>query len=196
MILPRDFYERNTVAVAQDLLGCCLVHQEGELTTAGMIVETEAYLSGDPAAHSFRGKTKRNAVLFGPVGHAYVYLIYGMYYCINVVTGEEGSGEAVLIRALDPALGIPVMKRRRGVEDIRQLCSGPGKLTRAMGITRECNGASFMGEYFRIRSRDSAPGAVPVRKEDIARTTRVGIVKAAEEPLRFYLKGNPGISRK
>ena len=163
------------------------------MTTAGMIVETEAYLSGDPAAHSFRGKTKRNAVLFGPVGHAYVYLIYGMYYCINVVTGEEGSGEAVLIRALDPALGIPVMKRRRGVEDIRQLCSGPGKLTRAMGITRECNGASFMGEYLRIRSRDSAPGAVPVRKEDIARTTRVGIVKAAEEPLRFYLKGNPGI---
>jgi DNA-3-methyladenine glycosylase len=196
MILPRDFYERPTIDVAQDLLGCCLVHLEGDMTTAGKIVETEAYLSGDPAAHSFIGKTKRNAVLFGPVGHAYVYLIYGMHYCINAVTGEEGSGEAVLIRALEPLQGISVMKRRRGTESIRQLCSGPGKLTGAMGITRECNGASFMEGPLRIVSRDSVPGHDPVQNAEIVRTTRVGIVKAAEKPLRFYLKGNPHISRK
>jgi DNA-3-methyladenine glycosylase len=196
MLFTPDFYGRNTVEVAQDLLGCCLVHLEGDMTTAGMIVETEAYLSGDPAAHSFRGKTKRNAVLFGPVGHAYVYLIYGMHYCINVATGEEGSGEAVLIRALDPVQGIPVMISRRGVEDPLQLCSGPGKLTRAMGITSRCNGTSFMGEHLRILSRDSTPGGVAVRKEELVRTTRIGIAKAAEERLRFYLKGNPNISRK
>jgi DNA-3-methyladenine glycosylase len=196
MILSRDFYERPTIDVAQDLLGCCLVHEQGDMTTAGKIVETEAYLSGDPAAHSFIGKTKRNEVLFGPVGHAYVYLIYGMHYCINAVTGEEGSGEAVLIRALEPVRGISVMKRRRGTESIRQLCSGPGKLTGAMGITRECNGASFMEGPLRIVSRDRVPGYDPVRDTEIVRTTRVGIVKAAERPLRFYLKGNPHISRK
>jgi DNA-3-methyladenine glycosylase len=196
MILPRDFYGRPTIDVAQDLLGCCLVHEKGDMTTAGRIVETEAYLSGDPAAHSFIGKTKRNAVLFGPVGHAYVYLIYGMHYCVNAVTGEEGSGEAVLIRALDPLQGIPVMRERRGVEDLRQLCSGPGKLTRAMGITRECNGVSFMEGPIRILSRESVPDRDPVRNVEIVRTTRVGIVKAAEKPLRFYLKGNPHISRK
>lgn len=196
MILPGDFYERPTIDVAQALLGCCLVHEEGNMTTAGKIVETEAYLSGDPAAHSFIGKTKRNAVLFGPVGHAYVYLIYGMHYCVNVVTGEEGLGEAVLIRALEPLQGIHVMKRRRVTESISQLCSGPGKLTAAMGITRECNGVSFMDGPLRIRSRDSAPGTVPVRNDEIVRTTRVGIIKAAEKPLRFYLKDCPFISRK
>jgi len=196
MILSRDFYERATVDVAQDLLGCCLVHEEGAMTTAGKIVETEGYLSGDPAAHSFIGKTKRNAVLFGPVGHAYVFLIYGMHYCINVVTGEEGSGEAVLIRALEPLQGIHVMKGRRGTERISQMCSGPGKLTAAMGITRECNGASFMEGPLKIRSRDSVPDHDPVRNAEIVRTTRVGIVKAAEQPLRFYLKDSPFISRK
>jgi len=196
MILSRDFYERATVDVAQDLLGCCLVHEEGDMTTAGQIVETEAYLSGDPAAHSFIGKTKRNAVLFGSAGHAYVYLIYGRHYCVNVVTGEEGSGEAVLIRALEPLQGIHVMKRRRGTESLSQLCSGPGKLTGAMGITRECNGASFMEGPLEIRSRDSVPGHDPVRNVEIVRTTRVGILKAAEKPLRFYLKDSPFISRK
>jgi DNA-3-methyladenine glycosylase len=196
MILPMDFYERPTIDVAQDLLGCCLVHEEGDMTTAGKIVETEAYLSGDPAAHSFIGKTKRNAVLFGPVGHAYVYLIYGMHYCVNAVTGEEGSGEAVLIRALEPLQGIPIMKRRRGTESPGRLCSGPGKLTAAMGITRKCNGESFVDSPLRIRSRDSVPGHDPVRDTEIVRTTRVGIVKAAEQPLRFYLKDSPFISRK
>ncbi len=196
MILSRDFYGRPTIDVAQDLLGCCLVHEEGGTTTAGKIVETEAYLSGDPAAHSFIGKTKRNAVLFGPVGHSYVYLIYGMHYCVNVVTGEEGSGEAVLIRALEPLQGIPIMKRRRGTEALIQLCSGPGKLTAAMGITRKCNGASFMDSPLRIRSRDCVPDREEIHHAGIVRTTRVGIVKAAERPLRFYLKDSPFISRK
>ncbi|MBP1929758.1 DNA-3-methyladenine glycosylase [Methanolinea mesophila] len=196
MILPRDFYGRDTVEVAQDLLGCCLVHPEGRKTTAGIIVETEAYLSGDPAAHSYIGRTNRNEVLFGPVGHAYVYLIYGMHYCINVVTGEEGSGEAVLVRALEPVIGIPVMIGRRGTPTLSRLCSGPGKLTRAMGITRECNGVSFVNGPLQIRTRENTTGPNPALKPEIVRTTRIGIVKAADKPLRFYLKGNPNISRK
>src|SRR5260370_33103893 len=116
------------------------MHLEEEETTLGRIVETEAYLWNDPAAHAFVGKTKRNAVLFGPVGHAYVYFIYGMHYCVNVVTGREGAGEAVLIRALEPQRGIALMQQRRRTEKVTLLCNGPARLTEALGITVALNG--------------------------------------------------------
>jgi len=193
VILPRSFYERETVTVARDLLGCYLVHQDDEGTTGGRIVEDEAYVAEDPAAHSFRGMTPRNAVMFGPPGHAYVYRIYGLYDCVNVVTGREGSGEAVLIRALEPVLGIRLMQKRRRATDLRNLCSGPGKLTQALGITRALDGASLLDGPLQVWSRESLPG--PADTPAIVQTTRVGITKAAERPLRFYLGGSSYISR-
>jgi DNA-3-methyladenine glycosylase len=197
MILPQAFYERDTVTVAKDLLGCYLVHREPEGTTLGRIVEDEAYIREDPAAHSFRGKTERNAAMFGPAGHAYVYRIYGIHTCINVVTGQTGSGEAVLIRALEPVEGIPLMQKRRGVDDMKSLCSGPGKLTQALGITMAHNGASFRDSPLQIWSADSMTGSRPVDgTREIVQTTRIGITKAADQPLRFYIRGNRYISRR
>jgi DNA-3-methyladenine glycosylase len=196
MILPRTFYEQDTIAVARDLLGCYLVHLEGAETTLGRIVETEAYLRNDAAAHSFIGKTARNSVLFGPVGHAYVYFIYGMHYCANVVTGEEGTGEAVLFRALEPLQGIPVMERRRGVEKPRLLCNGPAKLAEALGIDLAFNGLPLFTGPLQIWSRDSLAPSPETDDEDIVQTTRIGITKSTDLPLRFYLRGNRHISRK
>jgi DNA-3-methyladenine glycosylase len=196
MILPQAFYQKNTVTVARELLGCYLVHLEGEKTTLGRIVETEAYLVNDQAAHSYIGKTKRNSVLFGPVGHAYVYFIYGIHYCLNVVTGKKGSGEAVLLRALEPVQGIPVMKKRRRTEKLTLLCNGPGKLTEALAIVSAMNGTPLFEGSLQILSRNSLPGSPEVGTDDIVQTTRIGIVKAKELPLRFYLRGNRFISRK
>jgi DNA-3-methyladenine glycosylase len=196
MILPQAFYEQDTMTVARRLLGCYLVHLEGEETTLGRIVETEAYLVHDPAAHSFIGKTKRNSVLFGPVGHAYVYFIYGMHSCFNVVTGEEGMGEAVLIRALEPLQGIPVMQKRRRMQKLTLLCNGPARLTEALAITLSYNGISLFDGPLQMWSSESVPSPAPIGKADIVQTTRIGIAKAREFPLRFYLKGNSYISRK
>lgn len=197
MILPQAFYERDTVTVAKELLGCHLVHQEPEGTAIGRIVEDEAYIREDPAAHSFRGKTERNAAMFGPAGHAYVYRIYGIHTCVNVVTGLKGSGEAVLIRALEPVAGMELMQERRGVEDAKSLCSGPAKLTQALGITLEHNGASFLESPLQIWSADGVPGSEPVNgTQEIVQTTRIGITKAADRPLRFYIRGNRYISRR
>src|SRR5688572_18058514 len=138
-ILPRRFYSRSTTDVAKDLLGKVLKHGD----TAGIIVETEAYLGGDDlASHSARGLTSRTRVIFGPPGHAYVYLIYGMYECLNIITEPDGVAGCVLIRAIEPVAGLDIMKRRRPVaKSPRDLASGPGKLTLAMGITRDLNGA-------------------------------------------------------
>jgi DNA-3-methyladenine glycosylase len=196
MILLQTFYEQDTITVAKRLLGCYLVHLEGEETTLGRIVETEAYLVHDPAAHSFSGKTKRNSVLFGPVGHAYVYFIYGMHYCFNVVTGREGMGEAVLIRALEPLQGIPVMQKRRRTQNLMLLCNGPARLSEALAITLMYNGISPFDGPVQIWSSESLPSSTPIGDADIVQTTRIGIAKARELPLRFYLKGNSYISRK
>lgn len=195
-ILPESFYEQDTIRAAQRLLGCFLENQGKSGTVTGRIVETEAYIAGDEAAHSFRGKTKRNSVLFGPAGHAYVYFIYGMHCCLNAVTGEEGRGEAVLIRALEPAGGIEIMQRHRGTTRLQSLCSGPGKLTQACGITLACNGISLSDSQLRILSDSSVPGFRHVGEQEIVRTTRIGITKSAELPLRFMIQGNRFVSRK
>ena len=195
MILPQAFYTQETPLVAKQLLGCFLVHLQGEETTLGRIVETEAYLSNDPASHAFSGKTKRNYVMFGPAGHAYIYLIYGMHYCVNAVSGQEGRGEAVLIRALEPIQGISIMQKRRQTEKLAQLCNGPAKLTQALALTMPMNGVPLFKASLQIWSADSLPSAPVLETLEIVETTRVGISKAKELPLRFYIRGNRYISR-
>lgn len=196
MILDQMFYAQDTITVARQLLGCFLVHQQGKDTTLGRIVETEAYLWNDPAAHAFVGKTKRNSVLFGPIGHAYVYFIYGMHYCVNAVTGQEGKGEAVLIRALEPFQGIPVMQKRRQTDNLSLLCNGPARLTQALDITLSLNGAPLFDGELQIWSPDSLLSPSLSETAEIVETTRIGISKARELPLRFYLKGSRSISHK
>src|SRR5687767_5451652 len=189
--LPRDFYDRDTVEVARDLLGCVLTHEVGGEILAGVIVETEAYGPDDPANHAYRGPTSRNAVMFGPPGNAYVYRIYGIHWCVNAVTRGEGSGEAVLIRALQPIAGIETMRRNRGLPestDDRQLCRGPGSLCRALAITGELNGADLTQPPLMIL-RGAASEIVSVE------TSRIGISQAAERPWRFLIAGNAYVSR-
>ncbi|HZK18402.1 MAG TPA: DNA-3-methyladenine glycosylase [Clostridia bacterium] len=189
-VLPRDFYRRDTVSVARDLLGHYLVHRTTEGVTAGKIVETEAYLQGDPACHAFRGMTPRNEAMFGMPGKSYVFLIYGVHYCFNVVSAAEGVGEAVLVRALEPVKGISLMRVRRNRKRKKNLCKGPGCLTQAMGITMEHNNMDLTGEtLFVTKGKDKSP-------ENIVVTTRVGISKGADLPLRFYIMDSPYISRK
>lgn len=186
MILPRSFYDRPTVEVARDLLGKVIVHGG----TSGRIVETEAYVGlHDEAAHASRGLTPRTRVLFGAPGHAYVYFIYGMYYCLNLVAEAEGSPGCVLIRALEPLQGIRLMQKRRGVERLEALTSGPGKLTVAMGIDLRLNGADVTRGAFTV-------GEDVVRVEPIDEGPRIGIRKATDWPLRFWLRGNRFVSRK
>lgn len=195
MILPQLFYAQETVSVAKHLLGCYLVHLEGEATTLGRIVETEAYLVNDPASHAFIGQTPRNSVMFGPVGHAYVYLIYGLHHCVNAVTGQAGTGEAVLIRALEPLQGLAVMQERRRTHNLHLLCNGPARLTEALAITRAFNGVPLFEGPLQIWSADSLPSSAMLGEAEIVHTTRIGIGKAKGLPLRFYLKGNRYISR-
>src|SRR5580698_2898638 len=185
MILPRGFYARDTVEVARGLLGKIVVHGE----TSGRIVETEAYLGGDDlAAHSARGITARTRVLFGPPGHAYVYFIYGMYECLNLVAEPDGRPGGVLIRALEPVTGIEIMQRRRpAAHTLRDLTSGPGRLTLALGITRAQNGVDVTRGALTVRtSRREEPFEIEV-------TPRVGIRQCADWPLRFIVKGSPFI---
>jgi DNA-3-methyladenine glycosylase len=183
-ILPREFYERPTIEVSRDLLGKIIVHRR----TAGVIVETEAYLGGDDlAAHSARGLTSRTKVIFGPPGHAYVYFIYGMYECLNLVAEPDGRPGCVLIRALNPICGIATMFRRRpAARKLEDLASGPGKLTLAMGITRAHNGRDVTRGSFVVRKWKQEP---PV---NIEVTPRIGITKCADWPLRFVLRGDGG----
>jgi len=185
-ILDRRFYERPTVDVARALLGKVLVHGR----TAGIIVETEAYLGGDDlAAHSARGLTERTRVIFGPPGHAYVYFIYGMYECLNLVAEPDGKPGCVLIRALEPVAGIELMQRRRpAARRLEDLASGPGKLTLALGITRALNGADVTRGPLTVRYPAEA------QPFEIQTTPRIGIRECADWPLRFLIRGNPFVS--
>ena len=187
MILPRRFYARDTVEVARGLLGKILVHGE----TSGKIVETEAYPGGDDlASHSARGLTDRTRVIFGPPGHAYVYFIYGMYECLNLVAEPDGRPGCVLIRALEPLDGIDSMQRRRpAAHNLHDLTSGPGRLTLALGITRAQNGADVTRGPLTVR-RPAGPDQF-----EIEVTPRIGIRHCADWPLRFVIKGNPFVSR-
>lgn len=191
VILPRSFYARGTVEVARDLLGKVLVHACKTGPAAGIIVETEAYLGGDDlASHSAAGITDRTRVIFGPPGHAYVYLSYGMHDCMNIVAEPAGTPGCVLVRALEPIEGLDVMRQRRPkARTDRDLASGPGKLTRALGITRKHTGVDMTKGDLVVRSRPAVPPS------EIAVTPRIGITKCAELPLRFFIQGNRFVSR-
>jgi DNA-3-methyladenine glycosylase len=185
------FYARDTQRVARGLLGCVLETRVRGVRTAGRIVEVEAYVGPhDPAAHGYGWRrTVRNARLFGPPGTCYVYFIYGNHWCANVVTERDGYPSAVLLRALEPLVGLDAMRRRRGTRDVRLLCSGPGRLCEALGITGGMNGESLDGKRIRVCRRR---GGAVLR---IGVSPRIGITRAADWPLRFYLRGSPWLSR-
>jgi len=190
-LVPRDFYLDSPDLVAQKLLGKLLVR--GEMV--GRIVEVEAYFGeADPASHSFPGKTARNAVLFGPPGHAYVYFIYGMYFCLNVSCEPDGLPGGVLFRALEPVSGLEAMARARGVAatKVAALTSGPGRLCQAFGVTRERdNGADFTSRKSDLQIQDDGFVA-----GEILVTPRIGITKDADRPARFVIAGNPFVSKR
>ncbi len=188
--VPRRFFARDAREVAPELVGMMLLHDTPEGIAGGRIVEVEAYLGDlDAAAHSFRGPTQRNAAMFGPPGRAYVYFIYGVHHCVNVVVGGAKRGQAVLVRALEPLEGIDLMRARRGIEDVRDLCRGPGRLTQALAIGPELGGADFVRGPLGIwRPRSSAASV------DVAVGTRIGITKAAEMPLRWCERGSRFVS--
>ena len=189
--LAQAFYDRDTEQVARDLLGCIVACRSPEGLTSGRIVETEAYLGPhDPACHAVAGITNRTRWLFGPPGVAYVYFIYGVHWCLNAVTREEGHGSAVLIRAVEPVLGVEIMRKRRGIERDRDLTNGPGKLCQAMGITGEHNGLPLANSALTFH-----PGA-PLPDEAVAVTPRIGITKAAEWPLRWVVRESAFLSRR
>jgi DNA-3-methyladenine glycosylase len=181
--LGREFFARSVHEVAPELLGATLL-VEG---VGGTIVELEAYNYEDPAAHGYRGQTPRNASMFGPPGHAYVYRSYGIHWCLNLVCEPPGAASAVLIRALEPVEGICRMRERRGVEDIRLLCAGPGRLCQALGVTREHDGVPLDEPPFELRPRESEP--------EIVTGPRIGIKQAADRPWRYGVSGSRFLSR-
>jgi DNA-3-methyladenine glycosylase len=181
--LDRRFFARTVHEVASNLIGTTLL-VDG---VGGRIVEVEAYHHTDPAAHSFRGRTTRNAVMFGPPGYAYVYRSYGIHWCLNFVCEPEGSASAVLIRAVEPLEGLAKMRRRRGRTEERLLCSGPGRVGQALGITRLHNGLALDRHPFELFARVSEP--------EIAAGVRIGITKAAELPWRYGEAGSRFLSR-
>ncbi len=195
--LPREFYDRDLRRISRELLGKVLVRREGRRVRTARIVEVEAYLGvDDPAAHSFSGRTARNAVLFGPPGNAYVYFIYGNHYCLNVSCLPDGVAGGILFRALEPLAGIEEMALARGLSvtvalrDLRQLTSGPGRLAEAFGITRERdNGKDLTSARSDLFIADDG-----YRVRRILTTPRIGITKAAELPLRYVIAGNEFVS--
>ena len=188
--MNKHFFSRDTITTARDLLGCMLIHKSPEGLAGGYIVETEAYLGQeDPACHSYKGKTKRNEVMFLGAGLVYVYLIYGMYYCLNFTSNSGDKPEAVLIRALEPVTGIETMEKNRNKAKLKELCSGPGKLAQALGIDMGINGTE-VGDKITVYERTNE------LENNIIATTRVGISQAADLPLRFYIKDNQFISKK
>jgi len=192
--LPREFYECDTLAVARELLGKYLVHHTGDGTTIGKIVEVEAYIGpDDAAAHTFGGlRTGRTEAAFGPGGYAYVYLIYGIHCCFNIVTSTAGKPEVVLVRALEPVEGHELMRKRRNTPYDKDLCSGPGKLCCAMGITRAENAVDLCGNRLYLLDNCNIP------ENDIIATPRMNIDYAGEAkdyPWRYIIKGNSFVSR-
>ena len=192
-VLPRAFYARPTLEVARDLIGKVLVHAAPEGTAAGIIVEVEAYAGeSDPACHAAAGFTRRNAPLYGPPGRAYVYVNYGLHHLVNAVTEVEGAPAAVLIRALEPVDGLPLMRRRRGgagraMPPDAALCRGPGNLTAALGITLAQNRGDLCGRRLFIEDRG-------LPEMDLAWSPRIGITVGADRPWRCYAAGNPHVS--
>ena len=181
--IGRDFFARSAHEVAPDLIGVTLL-VDG---VGGPIVELEAYDQEDPASHAFRGRTARNASMFGPPGHAYVYRSYGIHWCLNFVCDVEGRAEAVLVRALAPAQGVEAMRARRGVVAERALCSGPGKLCQALAVTRAHDGLALDEAPFVLLERDGTP--------EIVTGPRIGITRAVEHSWRYGLAGSPFLSR-
>jgi DNA-3-methyladenine glycosylase len=183
MTLREEFFARSVHDVAPDLIGVTLL-VDG---VGGSIVEVEAYDHEDPAAHGYRGRTERNASMFGPPGHAYVYRSYGVHWCLNIVCEEEGTASAVLIRALEPAHGLDAMRKRRGLGDLRLLCAGPGRLCQALGITGAHDGLALDESPFELHPRETEP--------EIVIGPRIGITKAADRPWRYGLAGSRYLSR-
>jgi len=177
------FFNRSVHEVAPDLIGATLLFGG----VGGRLVEVEAYHHTDPAAHSFHGPTPRNVVMFGPPGYAYVYRSYGIHWCLNFVCEPKGSAAAVLIRAIEPTVGLPRMRRRRGLSDVRILCSGPGRVCQALGITRADNGLTLDEPPFELLARTS--------EVDIVTGPRIGITKAVEKPWRYGLKDSRFLSK-
>jgi DNA-3-methyladenine glycosylase len=184
VLLTRDFFARSVHEVAPELIGSTLL-LDG---VGGTIVEVEAYDQDDPASHGFRGRTARTASMFGPPGHAYVYRSYGIHWCLNLVCAEAGRAEAALIRALEPTRGLEAMRERRGLDAVRALCSGPGKLCQALGITRVHDGLSLDEPPFELHARDFEP--------ELAVGPRIGITRAVEHPWRYGLARSPFLSRR
>jgi DNA-3-methyladenine glycosylase len=182
-LIRRNFFARSVHAVAPDLIGASFLFNG----VGGRIVEVEAYHHTDPAAHSYGGKTERNAVMFGPPGFAYVYRSYGIHWCVNFVCEPEGSASAVLIRAVEPLEGFEKMRRRRGLEDERLLCAGPGRVCEALGITRAHNGLPLDAAPFELRRRTG--------KVEIAVGPRIGLTKAVDQPWRYGLAGSRFLSK-
>ncbi len=177
--LDREFYRRDTVETAQALLGKILVRKSADGVMAGRIVETEAYVFGDPASHSTRGRTARTEPMFGEPGHAYVYFTYGFHYCANVVSHPDGEPGAVLLRALEPIEGLELMKRNRGKSLVKHLCSGPGKLAKALDIDTSLSGEDLLGDRLYVVDCETEIGEIVARP-------RVGIKVATEKLWRFY----------
>jgi DNA-3-methyladenine glycosylase len=190
-ILSRGFYDRETELVARDMLGTVLECETEDGVASGIIVETEAYLGEhDLACHAAVGRTSRTAPLYGPPGIAYVYLIYGMYWCFNAVTREAGQPSAVLVRALEPLDGIALMhKRRPRIKNDVDLTNGPGKLCTALGIVGSMNGKPLQRKPLLLRAGE------PIESSQIEITTRIGITKSADWPLRYIVRGNRFVSR-
>jgi DNA-3-methyladenine glycosylase len=187
--LPRAFYQRPAPVVARDLLGCVLVSRRNGVRTAGRIVETEAYLGPEDAASHAAFRPSSHPLFYGEGGHAYVFLNYGVHCCLNAITGAAGEPGCVLLRAVEPFDGIATMARRRGVRPgTPRLASGPGNLTRAFGVTLRDSGADLTSGPLVIEPRDRAPGA-------IATGPRIGITRAVDRALRFWIEGNPNVSR-
>jgi DNA-3-methyladenine glycosylase len=199
--LPRSFFLQSTLHAAQELLGKYFIRRIGKNLLIGKIVEVEAYCSNDPASHSFHGKTDRNSVMFGEGGHLYVYFTYGMHFCANIATGKEGIGEAVLIRALEPITGIDIMTRNRSGSTkslnlkslnhniLINLTNGPAKLCQAFNISKKENGLDLTNSNIIVADGE------PVSSRSIMRSSRIGINTGLEKKWRFFIKGNPWVSK-